>query len=208
MTPTVDQILRRRLSALSERLATEYDGVFSRETVDRVVTDSLERLCPITVFAHVPVVTERFARQRLRAAAQADGLIPKTKPLVLFVCAHNAGRSQMAAALARHVSEGRVDAMSAGSDPASAINSAVVYAIYELGIDISLEYPKPLTDEVVRASDVVVTMGCGEACPVYPGPRYLDWHVDDPAGQDLATVRRIRETIAVHVLELLKDLLP
>ena len=114
----------------------------------------------------------------------------------------------MAAALTRHVSEGRVDVMSAGSDPASAINDAVVEAIAELGIEMAFEFPKPLTDEVVRAADVVVTMGCGEACPVLAGPRYLGWAVADPAGQDLATVRRIRHDIADHVLDLLKELLP
>ena len=127
---------------------------------------------------------------------------------MLFVCTENAARSQMAAALARHVSEGRVDALSAGSDPASVINHAVVEAIAELGIEMAFEFPKPLTDEVVRAADVVVTMGCGDRCPVHPGPRYLDWAVPDPAGQDLATVRIIRQDIADHVLDLLKELLP
>ncbi len=204
----MDQTLRRRLEAVAARLAAEYDGVFSRETVDRLVTDSLERLAPITVTAYLPLLIERFAGQRLRAAALADGLLPKPRPLLLFVCAQNAARSQMAAALARHVSEGRVDVMSAGSDPASAINLAVVEAIAELGIEMAFEFPKPLTDEVVRAADVVVTMGCGDACPVLAGPRYLDWPVPDPAGQDLDTVRRIRHDIADHVLDLLKELLP
>jgi protein-tyrosine-phosphatase len=133
--------------------------------------------------------------------------VPKPHPTVLFVCAHNAGRSQMAAALARHVSEGRIEALSAGSAPASAIDGAVVDAIAELGNEMAFDYPKPLTDDVVRVADVVVTMGCGDACPVFPGPRYLDWPIADPAGQDLATVRRIRQDIADHILNLLKELL-
>jgi arsenate reductase len=206
--PTMNAALQRRLRAIATRLTAEYDGVFSPETVDALVRDSIERLGAITVTEHLPLLTERFARQRLQAAAQADGLLPKPRPLVLFVCAQNAARSQMAAALARHVSEGRIDVMSAGSDPASAINHAVVEAIAELGIEMAFEFPKPLTDEVVRAADVVVTMGCGEACPVLAGPRYLSWAVADPAGQDLAAVRRIRQDIADHVLDLLKELLP
>jgi arsenate reductase len=126
---------------------------------------------------------------------------------VLFVCNHNAGRSQMAAALTRHISQGHVEALSAGSDPASAIDGVVVEAIAELGIALAFEFPKPLTADVVRAADVVVTMGCGEACPVLPGPRYLDWPIADPARQDLDTVRRIRLDISNHVLDLLKELL-
>lgn len=204
----MSQALQRRLRAIAARLVEEYDGVFSRETVEAVVADSVERLVPITVTTHLPVLIERFARQRLKAAAQADGLIAKPSPVVLFVCTENAARSQMAAAIARHVSEGRVDALSAGSDPASVINHAVVEAIAELGIEMAFEFPKPLTDEVVRAADVVVTLGCGDRCPVHPGPRYLDWAVPDPAGQDLATVRAIRQDIADHVLDLLKELLP
>jgi arsenate reductase (thioredoxin) len=202
----IDQITRRRLRQVNSLLAAEYDGVFSPETVERVVADSLERLGPISVTWHLPLLTERFARQRLRAVAQADGLSHKPHPTVLFVCAHNAGRSQMAAALTRHVSEGRIEALSAGSAPASAIDGAVVEAIAELGIEMAFDYPKPLTDEVVRAADVVVTMGCGDACPVFAGPRYLDWPIADPGGRDLATVRRIRQEIADHILDLLKEL--
>ena len=143
--------------------------MFSRETVTALVVDSVERLWPMTVTAHLPVLIERFARQRLHAVARSEGLLPETRPLVLFVCTQNAARSQMAAALARHVSEGRVDVMSAGSDPASAINRAVVDAIAEIGIELVFEFPKPLTDDVVRAADVVVTMGCGDVCPSWTG---------------------------------------
>jgi protein-tyrosine-phosphatase len=127
-------------------------------------------------------------------------------PEVLFVCVHNAGRSQMAAALTAHLSGGGVVVRSAGSEPASTINPVVVQAMEELGLDLSREFPKPLTDGAVRDADVVVTMGCGDACPVYPGKRYLDWELDDPAGKDIATVRRIRDDIEARVRALLADL--
>ncbi|WP_184786896.1 arsenate reductase ArsC [Phytomonospora endophytica] len=128
------------------------------------------------------------------------------QPEVLFVCVHNAGRSQMAAALLDHHAAGRVTVRSAGSAPADTINPAVVEAMNELGLDLSKEFPKPLTDEAVRASDVVITMGCGDACPVYPGKRYLNWELDDPAGQGLDAVRAIRDDIDRRVLGLLRDL--
>lgn len=128
-------------------------------------------------------------------------------PQVLFVCVHNAGRSQMAAALVNLRSGGRVRVRSAGSDPGEAINPAVVEAMAELGVDMSEEFPKPLTDGAVRAADVVITMGCGDACPVYPGKRYEDWALDDPAGRDLETVRRIRDEIDARVQRLVDELL-
>ena len=128
-------------------------------------------------------------------------------PEVVFVCVHNAGRSQMAAGLTQLRSEGRVRVRSAGSDPAEEINPAVAEAMAEVGLDLSEELPKPLTDDVVRAADVVITMGCGDACPIYPGKRYEDWVLDDPAGQDLETVRRIRDEIDARVAELVRDLL-
>ena len=127
-------------------------------------------------------------------------------PEVLFVCVHNAGRSQMAAGLTHALSRGRVHVRSAGSDPAERINSAATEAMAELGIDLSQEFPKPLTDEVVEAADVVITMGCGDACPIYPGKRYLDWEVDDPAGQPIETVRRIRDDIRARIEGLLREL--
>ena len=128
-------------------------------------------------------------------------------PEVLFVCVHNSGRSQMAAALLDLRSDGRVHVRSAGSDPGERINPAVVEAMGELGVDMSEAFPKPLTDDAVRAADVVVTMGCGDACPVYPGKRYEDWQLDDPAGQDLETVRRIRDEVDAHVRRLVDELL-
>jgi arsenate reductase (thioredoxin) len=132
----------------------------------------------------------------------------KERPEVLFVCVHNAGRSQMAAALLDHYAQGRVHVRSAGSTPADEINPAVVEAMVEVGIDISKEFPKPLTDQVVRDADAVVTMGCGDACPVYPGKRYIDWELTDPAGKGLEEVRPIRDEIDRRVRELLEELVP
>jgi arsenate reductase (thioredoxin) len=131
-----------------------------------------------------------------------------TQPEVLFVCVHNAGRSQMAAGLVKLRSGGRVLVRSAGSDPGEQINPAVVEAMREVGVDMSEEFPKPLTDEAVRRADVVITMGCGDACPIYPGKRYEDWALDDPAEQDLETVRRIRDEIDGRVQRLIGELLP
>jgi len=129
-------------------------------------------------------------------------------PEVLFVCVHNAGRSQIAAALLDYHADGRVHVLSAGSQPASALNPAVVEAMGELGLDISKEFPKPITDDVVRAADVVVTMGCGDTCPLYPGKRYLDWELEDPEGKPLPTVRRIRDEIDERVRSLIEELSP
>ena len=129
------------------------------------------------------------------------------RPEVLFVCVHNAGRSQMAAGLVDLRSGGRIGVRSAGSAPADEINPAVVEAMAEIGVDLSREFPKPLTDDAVRASDVVITMGCGDACPIFPGKRYEDWTLDDPAGQDLETVRRIRDEIDARVQILISELL-
>jgi arsenate reductase len=131
---------------------------------------------------------------------------PERVPEVLFVCVHNAGRSQMAAGLLRELGGDSVHVRTAGSDPADRINPAAVDAMEEVGVDLSQEFPKPLTDEFVRAADVVITMGCGDACPVYPGKRYEDWELEDPAGKDLEEVRRIRDDIRARVEALLEDL--
>jgi arsenate reductase len=155
----------------------------------------------------VPVLAYRFARERLKALAQAEGKMTKEMPEVLFVCVHNAGRSQMAAGLVKLRSDGRIHVRSAGSDPAEAINPAVVEAMAELGVDMGEEFPKPLTDEVVRAADVVITMGCGDACPIYPGKRYEDWQLEDPAGKSLDEVRPIRDDLDARVQVLIGELL-
>jgi protein-tyrosine-phosphatase len=129
-------------------------------------------------------------------------------PEVLFVCVHNAGRSQMAAGLLDKLAEGRVHVRTAGSEPADRINPTVVQAMTEVGVDLSKEFPKPLTDDVVRAADAVITMGCGDACPIYPGKRYEDWELGDPDGKDLPTVREIRDQIDARVRTLLGELVP
>ena len=134
--------------------------------------------------------------------------IETAQPEVLFVCVHNAGRSQMAAGLVKLRSGGRIHVRSAGSDPADQINPAVIEAMRELGVDLTESFPKPLTDEVVRAADVVITMGCGDACPIYPGKKYEDWELDDPAGRDLEAVRTIRDEIDQRVQRLVAELLP
>jgi arsenate reductase (thioredoxin) len=136
------------------------------------------------------------------------GIVSDDRPEILFVCVHNAGRSQMAAGLLDQLVGDSVTVRSAGSDPADSLNPAVVEAMGELGIDLGREFPKPLTDDAVRAADVVITMGCGDACPIYPGKRYEDWDLEDPAGKDLQTVRRIRDEIAERVRALVAELVP
>jgi arsenate reductase (thioredoxin) len=201
----VDLITRGHLERGLESLCEEFEGIFSAETVERFMAESLASLGAARVNDFVPLFVHRFARERLRALGQVEGTITKEVPEVLFVCVQNAGRSQMAAALLDHLAEGSVHVRSAGSDPADQINPNVVRAMSELGIDIGQEFPKPMTDEVVRAADAVITMGCGDACPIYPGKRYEDWEVDDPAELDLEGVRRVRDDIADRVRRLLGE---
>jgi protein-tyrosine-phosphatase len=139
---------------------------------------------------------------------RVESKVSRELPEVLFVCVHNAGRSQMAAALLGRYADGRVHVRSAGSEPADRVNPAVVEVMEEMGLDVSQEFPKPISDEVVRAADAVITMGCGDACPIYPGKRYEDWELEDPAGKDLETVRRIRDEIGARVKTLLAELVP
>jgi arsenate reductase len=150
--------------------------------------------------------TERLARERLNALAEVEGLQIADRPSVMFMCVHNAGRSQMAAGWLRHLAGEQVIVYSGGSEPADQINPAAIAAMAEVGIDITSEFPKPWTDEIVRASDVVVTMGCGDACPLFPGKRYEDWQLDDPAGQDVAAVIPIRDDIRARVEQLMVSL--
>ena len=185
MSNMLDPVTQNHVRQASESLADEFAGVFSQETIERYIAESVDLLGDGKINVFVPVLAHRFARERLKALAQVEGLVTKDMPEVLFVCVHNAGRSQMAAGLVKLRSEGRVHVRSAGSDPGDEINPAVVAAMEEVGVDMGEEFPKPLTDEVVRAADVVITMGCGDACPIYPGKRYEDWTLDDPAGQDL-----------------------
>jgi arsenate reductase len=202
----VDLITRGHLEKGLERLRDEFAGTFSAETVERFMAESLQALGGARVKDFVPLFVHRFARERLRALGQVQGTIAKTVPEVLFVCVQNAGRSQMAAALLDHYAEGRVHVRSAGSAPADQIQPDVVTAMSELGLDVSKEFPKPMTDEVVEAADAVITMGCGDACPIYPGKRYEDWEVDDPADTDLDGVRHIRDDISARVRLLLAEL--
>jgi protein-tyrosine-phosphatase len=207
MSQALDSVTQSHIERAAEALAREFAGVFSQETIARYMAESLDLLGESSVSVFVPVLSHRFARERLRALAQAEGMMVKEQPEILFVCVHNAGRSQMAAGLVLLRSEGRVHVRSAGSDPAETINPAVVQAMHEVGVSMDDAFPKPLTDEVVRAADVVITMGCGDACPIYPGKRYEDWVLDDPAGQDLAAVRVIRDEIDARVQRLVAELL-
>jgi arsenate reductase (thioredoxin) len=203
----LDPVTQHHVRQAANALADEFAGVFSEATIERYISESLDLLGETRINVFVPVLAHRFARERLKALGQAEGVMTKEQPEVLFVCVQNAGRSQMAAGLVKLRSEGRIHVRSAGSQPASEINAAVVEAMEELGVDMDEEFPKPLTDEVVRAADVVITMGCGDACPIYPGKRYEDWTVDDPAGQDVATVRRIRDDIDARVQRLINEVL-
>ena len=197
------------LHRLADDLSARFTGVFARETIDRYVFESYTALARTAkVTAHLPVLAGRFATERLTALAQSKGALSTDVPEVLFVCVQNAGRSQMAAGLLQNRGGDTVHVRSAGSQPASSIDDAVVAAMTEVGIDLAAEFPKPLTDDVVRAADVVVTMGCGDACPVYPGKRYLDWQVRDPAGLSLGEVRAIRDDIDARVRALLAELQP
>ena len=207
MSNMLDPVTQNHVRQASESLADEFAGVFSQETIERYIAESVDLLGDGKINVFVPVLAHRFARERLKALAQVEGLVTKNMPEVLFVCVHNAGRSQMAAGLVKLRSEGRVHVRSAGSDPGDEINPAVIAAMEEVGVDMGEEFPKPLTDEVVRAADVVITMGCGDACPIYPGKRYEDWTLDDPAAQDLDTVRRIRDEIDGRVQKLIDELL-
>jgi arsenate reductase len=204
----LDATSRATFARSIEALHDEFRGTYSLETIERFVDESIDRLSGARVVDFIPLFVHRFSRERLRALAQAEGVILKDVPEVLFVCVHNAGRSQMAAALLDHHAKGKVHVRSAGSAPADRINPAVAAAMDEWGIDLSQEFPKPLTDDFVKAADVVITMGCGDACPIYPGKRYLDWELDDPAGQPVEVVRRIRDDIDGRVQQLLTELVP
>jgi arsenate reductase (thioredoxin) len=204
----VDLITRGHLERGIDALRDEFAGTFSPETIERYMVESLQKLPAARFKQFVPLLVHRFARERLRALAQAEGKFAKDVPEVLFVCVHNAGRSQMAAALLDHYARGKVHVRSAGSTPADEVNPDVVTAMAELGLDLSQEFPKPMTDEFVRAADVVITMGCGDACPIYPGKRYEDWELDDPAEADLDGVRSIRDDLARRVGRLVDELAP
>jgi len=195
------------LTRIATDLATRFAGVFSAETVREYVHSSYGLLADRAhITRYLPSLTARFAGDRLQSLAQADGLITDDLPEVLFVCVQNAGRSQLASAILRSLAGDRVRVLTAGSEPAAVINPKIIAALDEVGIPIGGEYPKPLTDEVVRAADYVITMGCGDACPIYPGRRYLDWDLPDPASLTMDGVRAVRDDIDARVRSLLAEM--
>ncbi|MGI8809047.1 MAG: arsenate reductase ArsC [Acidimicrobiales bacterium] len=195
------------LKLAASRLASEFEGTFNGETIELFLATSYEQFAGrATVVNFLPLMAERFARQRLNALARVEGKSNDGIPVVLFLCVHNAGRSQMALGWFNHLAGDRAVAWSGGSEPGSEINPAAVAAMAEVGIDISEEFPKPWTEEIVHAADVVVTMGCGDACPLFPGKRYEDWVLSDPAGKGLEEVRPVRDEIGRRVGELLASL--
>lgn len=199
-----DHVLHR----ISAELAGKFEGVFSPEMVDRYVFESYTALGRTAkIKTYLASITKHFAEDRLNALAHAQGIRPSGKPEVLFVCVQNAGRSQMAAGLLKHYTAGRINVRSAGSLPVESLNTNVVNSMNELGIDLGAEFPKPLTDDVVRAADVVITMGCGDTCPIYPGKRYEDWQVEDPADLDPAGVTGVRDDLDERIRRLAAELL-
>jgi protein-tyrosine-phosphatase len=207
MPVTLTTAERTQLREAAERLKRRFDGQLNTETIERFLGDSLDTLVQRAhTSTWVPLLAERFARDRLRALVRLDSRDVTLKPSVLFLCVHNAGRSQMAAGWMRHLGGDGVDVFSGGSEPAESVNQAAVAAMAEKGIDISAEIPQPWADEIVRAADVVVTMGCGDACPVFPGKRYVDWELEDPSGKTLEEVRPIRDELEQRIRVLMTEL--
>jgi protein-tyrosine-phosphatase len=202
---SIDQKLALRTAAT--RLENEFADTFGTETIERFLHTSYDQFAGhASIPNFLPLLAERFARQRLRALARVEGHLSDGKPTVLFLCTHNAGRSQMALGYFSHYAGDNAVAWSGGSEPGNEINPAAIAAMHEVGIDITGEYPKPWTDEIVAAADVVVTMGCGDACPVFPGKRYENWELPDPASQGLDAVRPIRDQIDQLIHQLLAEL--
>jgi len=195
------------LKTAAHNLRDQFAGTFSVETMERFLQTSYDQFADRAKFTNfLPLMAERFARQRLTALARVEGKHDDGLPIVLFLCVHNAGRSQMALGWFNHLAGNRAIGWSGGSEPSTEINPAVVEAMSEVGISIAGEFPKPWTDEILRAADVVVTMGCGDACPIFPGKRYEDWELDDPEGKDVGSVRPIRDEIGDRVRGLLASL--
>ena len=195
----------KTLKRVAAELHHHYEGVFGEETIERLLQDSYVSVAATaTVNRWLMIGTERFARQRLEALIHAETPAEGRAPGVLFLCVHNAGRSQMALGYFHHRAQGRAVAWSGGSEPVSGINPAAVAAMAEIGIDIGTEFPKPWTTEFLNAADVVITMGCGDSCPLVPGKHYEDWDLDDPSGKTLEQVRSIRDQIGKQV-DLLLD---
>jgi protein-tyrosine-phosphatase len=194
---------QRLIKRSLEDLRREFHETFDDETIEHFVVDSYERLAArAKVKTYIGVLSERFARQRLEAMAEIESSAPG-KPSVLFLCVHNAGRSQMAAGWLRAIAGDEVHVYTGGSEPGAELNPVVVDVMAEVGVDIKEEFPKPWTDEIVRAVDIVIAMGCGDVCPIYPGKRYVDWDLEDPDGKDVSAVRVIRDEIRGRVEKLL-----
>lgn len=197
------------VTRIIEDLTYRFSSTFSPETVHRYVTESYTLLSERAKIKNfLPSLTAKFATDRLSALATAEGLILRGTPEILFVCVQNTGRSQMAAGILRHLAGDAVHVRTAGSSPAATVNSMVVDVLDEIGVSLATEFPKPLTDEVVRAADYVITMGCGDACPIYPGRRYMDWVLKDPLGGTLEDVRILRDEITERVRALLEEMSP
>jgi len=199
---------RQVLTNSAASIAARFDGVFATETIERLLHESYDLLAATArINTYLPLLAERFATDRLRSLARLQGAIVNDKPEILVVCTHNAGRSVAARVLFDHHGAGRVTVRSAGSAPGDEINPAVAQILTERGLDVTKEFPKPLTDEAARSADVIITMGCGDACPIFPGKRYLDWDLTDPAGKSVDEVRPIVDDIDRRVRALLTELL-
>jgi protein-tyrosine-phosphatase len=199
--------VRLALKSAAKNLQHEFEGSFGVETIEQFLATSYDQFAGrATISTFLPLLAERFARQRLKALAKVEGKHEGGAPVVLFLCVHNAGRSQMALGWFNHLAGDKAIAWSGGSEPGIEVNRSAVEAMAEVGIDITGEYPKPWTDEIVRAADVIVTMGCGDACPIFPGTRYEDWELEDPAGLGVDAVRPIRDEIGDRVRKLLAEL--
>ena len=206
-THVITDAVRGALRGAARDLHARFRGVFGEETIESLLLSSYQELAPTaTVHNWLVVGAERFARQRLEALAHAESPAAEKVPSVLFLCVHNAGRSQMALGWFTHLAGDKAVAWSAGSEPVAQVNPAAVAAMAEAGIDISRQFPKPWTDEFVLAADIVVTMGCGDACPLLPGKHYEDWDLDDPAGKTIQEIRPIRDEIRDRVTGLLQRL--
>ncbi|HEU4544912.1 MAG TPA: arsenate reductase ArsC [Microlunatus sp.] len=205
-TRSIDTQVALRTAA--SRLSADFRGIYGTETIERFLNSSYDQLAErATITKFLPLMAERFGRQRLTALAKVEGLHDDGKPTVLFLCTHNAGRSQMALGFFQALVGDRAVAWSGGSEPGHEVNRSAIEAMAERGIDISAEFPKPWTDETVRAADVVISMGCGDACPIFPGKRYESWDdLADPAGLATADVRPIRDDIERRVRDLIDQL--
>ncbi len=206
-THVMTQAERMALHGAARDLHIKFRGIFGQETIESLLLDSYAELAAkATVTRWLALGAERFACQRLEALAHAQNQAAGKMPAVLFLCVHNAGRSQMALGWFTHLAGNNAIAWSGGTQPVSGIEPAVITAMAEAGINISREFSKPWTDEFVLAADVIITMGCGDACPLLPGRRYEDWELDDPAGKTVEEIRPIRDEIRDRVAKLIQQL--